>query len=191
MTPYPDLNEVLRQLVNSIQEILASNFVGAYLQGSFAVGDFDEHSDVDLTFVTETELTDEEVGRLQAMHGRIFNFPSRWAQHLEGSYFPRHILREQPQPDTQLWYLDNGSRALIQSDHCNTVVVRWVLRERGIALAGPPINTLLDPVPTAVLRQDIKETIINWGGEILTNPQRIQQPFLSRLYRSQLLPYAA
>jgi predicted nucleotidyltransferase len=46
-TPYPELNRVLKALVEGIQSILKDNFVGAYLQGSFAVGDFDIHSDVD------------------------------------------------------------------------------------------------------------------------------------------------
>ena len=177
MTPYRELNHVLDDLVSGIQELLRADFIGAYLQGSFAVGDFDEHSDVDYAIVTEAELTDDQVGRLQEMHGRIFDLPSRWAQHLEGSYFPRSVLRAPLQPGTQLWFLDNGSRALVQSDHCNTNVVRWVLYEKGIALAGPPLQTLLDPVPTAVLRQEIRETIINWGHEILDNPQRFNNRF--------------
>lgn len=57
-TPYPDLNTVLQDLVTSIQEILTDNLVGAYLQGSFAVGDFDIHSDVNFIVVTERDLDD-------------------------------------------------------------------------------------------------------------------------------------
>ena len=40
-TPYPELNEVLALLVTSTQKVLEDNFIGFYLQGSFAVGDFD------------------------------------------------------------------------------------------------------------------------------------------------------
>lgn len=46
-TPYPDLNEVLDDFVASVVTALGSDFVGAYLQGSFAIGDFDQNSDVD------------------------------------------------------------------------------------------------------------------------------------------------
>jgi len=46
-TPYPELNAVLRELVESMQAILGESFVAACLQGSFAVGEFDRHSDVD------------------------------------------------------------------------------------------------------------------------------------------------
>ncbi len=43
-TPYPELNAVLQELVQSVQAVLRDNFVAACLQGSFAVGDFDRHS---------------------------------------------------------------------------------------------------------------------------------------------------
>jgi predicted nucleotidyltransferase len=38
---------VLGELVSGARAVLGSNFAGAYLQGSFAVGDADEQSDVD------------------------------------------------------------------------------------------------------------------------------------------------
>lgn len=55
-TPYPELNQVLDELVSRIEQILGSSFVGAYLQGSFAVGDFDRHSDVDFIVVDNRGL---------------------------------------------------------------------------------------------------------------------------------------
>ena len=67
-TPYPELNSVLGVLVDSAHDILGTNFVGAYLQGSFAVGDFDLHSDVDFIIVIAEELSDNQVDALQVMH---------------------------------------------------------------------------------------------------------------------------
>jgi predicted nucleotidyltransferase len=146
-TPYPELNHVLRELVESVQHALSDNFVGAYLQGSFAVGDFDEHSDVDWIIAIREELAAGQVNRLQAMHGRLFRLESRWAQHLEGSYFPVSILRNPANSGVQLWYLDNGANTLIRSDHCNTLVVRSTVREHGVQLAGPGPVSLVDPIP--------------------------------------------
>lgn len=85
-TPYPELNSVLRDLVDSVQTVLSNNFVGAYLQGSFAVGDFDLHSDVDFIIVTEEELSQVEVQALQILHEHIYCIDIPWAQHLEGFY---------------------------------------------------------------------------------------------------------
>jgi hypothetical protein len=39
-TPYAELNGVLAHLLVGARAALKDNFVGAYLQGSFAVGDF-------------------------------------------------------------------------------------------------------------------------------------------------------
>ena len=81
-TPYPDLNLVLQDLTNNVQATLKDNFVGAYLQGSFAIGDFDRHSDVDFLIVIAEELTNQEV-EAQAMSEYVFRLDSAWAQHLE------------------------------------------------------------------------------------------------------------
>src|SRR5690242_4868396 len=134
-TPYPELNAVLHELVASVQVALADAFVGAYLQGSFAVGDFDADSDVDFVMAIRDELGDTQVSALQLVHRRIFGLPSEWARHLEGSYFPTAILRNPDERGKQLWYLDHGAQNLVRSDHCNTVVVRAVVREHGITLA--------------------------------------------------------
>lgn len=46
-TQFPELNELLQGWVGAISEILDDNFVGAYLVGSFALGDADIRSDCD------------------------------------------------------------------------------------------------------------------------------------------------
>ncbi len=179
-TPYPELNTVLSKLVASVQQVVGNNFVGAYLQGSFAVGDFDAHSDVDFIVVTEKELSAEQVQGLQEVHAQIYRLDSSWAQHLEGSYFPKEVLRYSDSTEKQLWYLDNGSRVLIQSNHCNTVIVRSVLREKGVILVGPAPSILVDPIPIETLRKAIMATIHDWGQVILADPEH----FNNRFYQS-------
>ncbi|MCK4900171.1 MAG: DUF4111 domain-containing protein, partial [Anaerolineales bacterium] len=76
-----------------------------------------------------------------------------------------------------LWYLDNGACSLIKSAHCNTIVVRWVVRENGVTLAGPPPLTLVDPIPVETLRWEIMKTITGWGQEILDDPDRFNNRF--------------
>jgi hypothetical protein len=147
---------------------LADTFVGAYLQGSFAVGDFDRHSHADFIIVVRDELSDHQVIALQSVHERIYGLGPEWAHHLEGSYFPAAILRDYRQRAKPLWYLDHGTRSLVRSDHCNTLVVRWVVREHGVALAGSTPATLVDPIRVDALRREIGETIRNWGKGILT-----------------------
>jgi len=164
-------------LVGSVQRVLGGNFVGAYLQGSLATGDFDEHSDVDYIIAIEQELSDAQVRELRIMHQRIFNCGEEWAKHLEGSYFPTAILRDYGQSGRNLWYLDNGHSVLERSSHCNKIVVRWIVRERGVVMSGPHPSTLIDPIPVHVLRRAILDSIIASGHEILTNAEQYYNRF--------------
>jgi predicted nucleotidyltransferase len=176
-TPYEELNKVLNELVSSIAGILRNTLIGVYLQGSFAVGGFDQHSDVDFIVAVEDELSPAEVDALQVMHDQIYDLESAWAKHLEGSYFPREVLRRSSDRGRDLWYLNHGARSLIRSDHCNTILVRWVVRERGIALTGPPPKTLIDPIPQKSLRADIFETMMREGRHILDEPDKCSNRF--------------
>lgn len=115
------------------------------------------------------------------MHDQNYQLESPWAQHLEGSYFPIDILRCSEQCTSPLLYLDNYSRELIWSTHDNTRVVRWVLRECGVTLAGPVPAALLDPLPVSELHAEVLETMREWAGEILAGKYPIDnrwaQPF--------------
>jgi hypothetical protein len=182
-TPYPDLNSVLRILISGVRTVLGDNFVGAWLQGSFAVGDFDRFSDVDFVIAMREELTEGEVQTLQDLHGQIHELDSEWAQHLEGSYFPSKVLRDYRHRGKPLWYLDHGSSSLIRSDHCNMILVRWIVRNQGITLAGPAGETVVDPIPIPHLREEIRSIIVEWGNEILADPDR----FRNRFYQGYLV----
>jgi predicted nucleotidyltransferase len=163
-TPYPELNDVLGELVTGVRAILGATFCGAYLQGSFAVGDADEHSDVDFVVVTNGEPTDAQVAALQEMHARIYALDVGWAQHLEGSYVPKEELRRVDPARAPYLYLDNGATELVRDNHCNTAVVRWSLREHGVVLAGPEPEALVDPVSTDDLRREVREAAGEWAA---------------------------
>jgi hypothetical protein len=161
-TPFDDLNRLLVELVAGAREVLGESFCGAYLQGSFAVGDADAHSDVDFIVCTEDEVTPERRAELQALHQRLYALPTSWAQHLEGSYVPRAALRR-PDPDRRpLLYLDNGATEFALDSHDNTAVVRWSLREHGVVLAGPDPRELVDPITADELRAEMHWALGLW-----------------------------
>jgi hypothetical protein len=137
-----------------VPTILAENFCGAYLQGSFALGDADRHSDVDFLVVSNDEVSDEQLNALQAMHERIYGLDAPWAQHLEGSYIPKRRLRRVDPARRSFLFLDNGASRLVWDNHCNSAAVRWILRERGIVLGGPEPKSLVEPVTAAELRRE-------------------------------------
>jgi hypothetical protein len=186
--PTPDfaLNTVLHELVTGAQAVLGDCFVAAYLQGSFAVGDWDADSDVDWVIAVQRDVSDADLTALQALHARLYRLPPQWAKHLEGSYFPIDLLRREDPARTPLLFLDNTSQELERSDHDNTLVVRWVVREHGIALAGPDAHELIDPVPPDDLRREVRATMREWANRIMAGTYRIDnrwtQPFVVLSY---------
>ena len=170
VTRFPDLDAVLNELVQASAIILGDNFCGAYLQGSFAVGDADEHSDVDFVIVTHDAVNEPAVRQLRGLHADFPHREGNWPQHLDGSYFPKEILRRPDPSCTPLLYVDNGSDILEWSDHDNTTVVRWVLREYGVTLAGPPARMLVEPIAAEVLKAEVRVTIRDWFESILAKP---------------------
>lgn len=151
-TRFPELNSVLAELAERAATILGTDFVGAYLQGSFAVGDADLNSDCDFLIPVHRQVTGDQEAALRAMHDEFPTRPGYWARRLEGSYPVLAELRTLAGMGRPWLYIDNGWREMQWSTHCNTEIVRWSLRECGITLAGPPPASLVDPVPASVLR---------------------------------------
>jgi predicted nucleotidyltransferase len=176
-----ELNAVLHEFVTGIQSLLGTNFIAAYLQGSFAVGDWDADSDVDFLVAIEHEISETDLPALQALHAKIFHAKTGWAKCLEGSYFPRDLLKHGDPTKTALLFLDNAHDQLIKSAHDNSLVVRWVVREHGITLAGPDADELIDPVSADDLRAEISVVMQDWAEEIFTGGwhmnNRWAQPF--------------
>lgn len=180
LTDHPELDKVLHELAKAYQNALGDNFVGFYIQGSLAVGDFDMTSDIDLAVIINRELTSEEQVTVQKVHTSFRNRDNRWVQHLEYSFFPlpkfiQHSSRYEngkinDSEDRKLWYFDNGARTMEKSDHDNTLVVRWEIREKGITVIGPDPKTLIDPITPDDLRREIKEFHAGWTPGFIANP---------------------
>jgi len=168
---YPEMASVLQRFVAGVQNALGLNFLGAYLVGSLATGDFDFDSDVDFLILTNAELSDAEVRSLQTTHVEIHALGCYPAEHLEGSYISKELLNRTDLVGIEpLWFVDNGSTSLERSIHDNRWHVRWILRERGITMIGPDPKTLLHPVPTGALRSEavaaIQELKSRFAAEI-------------------------
>lgn len=171
-TPFRELNDLLAELLAAAHSALGDTFCGAYLVGSFALGDADEHSDVDFLVVVEREPSPDEESALQRLHARLWDLPTPWAQHLEGSYVPREALRN-PEPARRFLFLDNGARELVRDPHCNSAFTRWSLRKRGVALAGPPPAELVAPVADGELRAEAAGRTVEyaaWAHELDAAP---------------------
>jgi Domain of unknown function (DUF4111)/Nucleotidyltransferase domain len=162
VTGFPDLDELLAELVQGQRRALGTSFVGTYLYGSFALGDADRWSDVDFLTVLEHDPDSVAQEALQELHTQLFARPVEWAQHLDGSYAPRPQLRRRT---ADAWlYVDNGSSTLVRDSHCNLALVRWTMREHGLVLAGPPPAELIDPVAPDELRAEARDAVLDYAA---------------------------
>ncbi len=187
MTQYPELDGVLQDHAKRLQEALGDFLVGVYLVGSLAIGDFDLTSDIDFIVVTTDELSESQVKQVQSVHDRTFGQDNHWVKHLEYSFFPRDILNDPSSPfsrdgrtqdeNRNLWHFCHGSSTLERSDHDNSVVVRWTLREKGVVVLGPEPTTLLNSVSANTLRTEVRNTLVGWGNELLKDSENYRNRF--------------
>jgi len=113
--------------------------------------------------ITQGEVNVAQRGQLQAIHEQIYALEVPWAQHLEGSYIAKVNLRRVDPARSPYLYLDNGASKLTFDNHDNTAVFRWLLRERGLILAGPDPKNLIEPVSPAQLRREIRAAMPEWA----------------------------
>lgn len=159
-TPFEELDELLVGFTGSVREILGGDFVGAYVQGSFALGAGDRHSDCDFTIVTAVLPSGPAEAALRRLHRQIFMRSGRWTKQLDGSYADAATLRTGDGVGVKWLYCSRGSRQLVWDDHCNTLGTRWILRNHGIVVDGPPITDLVDPLDPDAMRAGIRKTLI-------------------------------
>jgi hypothetical protein len=175
MTPYPDVNAVLRELLSSVQAILGDRFLGMYLNGSLALGDFTPHSsDIDFLVVTHEELPPTLFSALRAMHDRIAADDPRWGPELEGIYIPKHALRRYDPSNATYPHIERGDHLIVEHLDTAWVIQYHILREHGITLAGPPPHTLIDLITPDELRQAQADLVRDWWAPMVNDPFRLR-----------------
>lgn len=174
-TPYPDINAVLYELLAGVQAILGDRFVGLYLHGSLAGGDFTpRRSDIDFLVATAVELPEERVLALRALHAHLAAGASPWAAELEGSYIPLPALRRYDPACARHPHVERGGSLNVEQHDSDWVIQRHILREKGICVAGPPPSTLIDPISPAELRQATLGLFRGWWVPMLRDPRRLR-----------------
>jgi hypothetical protein len=159
ITPFPELDTVLLELTAAAREVLGGTWVGCYLQGSFALGAGDAQSDADLVVVTTVPPSGPAEAGLRRLHAALPDRPGPWHRDVEGSYADAGSLRIATGLGVPWLFFDRGHREMQWDEHCNTLHTRWILREHGIALDGPPARELVDEVPAAALRAAALEAL--------------------------------
>jgi len=185
-TTHESVNAFVAELHRRMAALLGDALVGVYLDGSLALGDFDEHSDIDFVAVTRRRISQQTFLRLYAMHRELALLDSPWALQHEGSYLTLRELRRYDPARASHPNIERGAgEALKWATHDATWNVhRHILRTRGIVVAGPPPAELVEPIDFDELRTHMRRCMRDWPGVIVRYPnQRIE----SRGYQSYIV----
>ncbi len=193
-TIYPEVIDILNDVLRHTTSILERNFLGMYLYGSLAAGGFDTFSDIDYIVVTRTKVRDKEFIGLQDMHTKISTMKFWCSDQLEGSYIPLAALKRFDPVHALYVHIDRGRGEKLQRMHIDDekisrswwggwVLLRAGLLKSGITLSGPEPARFIEPVSPAEIQKSAILILNGWGLGILNDPTRIS----SRGYQSYIV----
>ena len=174
-TPFPEINAILSELLMNVQIILGNSFIGLYLHGSLANGDFNpQTSDIDFLVVTDGSLAIETFSKLKRMHAILFASRIAWSQKLEGAYIPKNDLRRHDPAHAPIPWLGMDGHFAMETLGSDWIIQRWILREKGLVIIGPPLVDLIDPVYPDDLREAVRLSLREWWSPPFPSSQRFE-----------------
>ena len=165
---------LLEVLTAGIRQTLGLKLVGLYLWGSYVVGDFDPRiSDVDLVAALATDIDEEEFAALKAMHDALAQRFPPWAGRIEVAYATVATL-DRPAEGGEIVRISPGEPLNRRRSDERWVVDWYVVRERGLALVGPPPAQLLAPISRRQFVESVRANVASWDdlAERATGRQR-------------------
>lgn len=174
-TAYPEIDEVLAALLSGSRAVLGDELFGMYLFGSLTSGDFDpETSDIDFVVVSKGDpgaLQPE----LDALNRRLQASGSPWAAKLEGSFLPLHVFEDFNPATTMFPTVGMGGWFGLDHKGIERALQRFMLREHGIALAGPAPGSFIAPVGAEALKAETLDVLHGWWQAQRDDPLRLRR----------------
>jgi predicted nucleotidyltransferase len=178
VSPYPDVNLIVRSVYSRTQAILATKLVGLYLTGSLVHGDFDEGvSDIDLTAVLQSDLTPDEFASIQQMHDDLAGQFPEWDDRIEVCYVPVAALRNAKSDQRMIANISPG-----EPFHWTPLRPEWLvnwydLREQGQVVFGVEPSRLIEPISRQEFVRCLAQHASSWNEWIEDMTRRQQQAY--------------
>jgi len=167
ITLYPKIDIVLKDISQSIINLLKDKLVGIYLFGSLSYGDFDPgRSDIDLLTLVNTQLNKQEIDKCLKLHLEIEEEYSQWLHRIENSFTPVSMLNNIQPPNDPRPYYNDGE--IWQAQYGNEWIINlYLLDKHGITLFGKDIHKLIKNVDiTDVQKACIKDLYKEWEPKL-------------------------
>ena len=142
-----DVGVILDQLTDGLCSALGGNLLGVYLYGSLITGDFVAAiSDLDLVVVLREQLDDAAFEALHQLHQNVIGDWPEWYDRLELAYISQRGLRRFRSETSTIGIISPGEPFHLIQAGSDWLISWYALREDGVALMGPPIESLVDPI---------------------------------------------
>ncbi|HSA84295.1 MAG TPA: aminoglycoside adenylyltransferase domain-containing protein [Patescibacteria group bacterium] len=154
----PQINDLLKDLLFRMQEILGDKLLGLYLYGSLVWGDFDKDiSDLDMLAVLESDLTDSEFAALKRMHDEFAKEYKEWDNRIEVQYLAKEALKTFKTQESPMTAISPG-----EPFHKITVNKDWLMnwycvQEYGVILFGSDPKPFIDHCTKEEFIQGVKK----------------------------------
>jgi hypothetical protein len=161
-TPYPEVNELLDEILANIQANLGNKLIGLYAFGSLVTGDFNlARSDVDLAAVLSDDLNEREFASLEGMHAKLARDNPVWNDRIEVGYIAAKNVR-QFDPTCTIAITSPGEPFHFRTAHYGWLLHLDQLRKQGLVLYGPPPQSLIGPISHDELVRVMREGMKLW-----------------------------
>lgn len=157
------VGKLLARLVGGQEKALGDDLVGSYLYGSVVTGEFDSRvSDIDTVAVVRANLTDAQLASLERLHRQIVEEMPPWEDRVEVVYLSARALSTFRSGSSAAARISPG-----EPFHAITVDRRWLidwyqLRECGVALHGPPPDSLVPVITRDEYREAVRHHMLGW-----------------------------
>ncbi len=177
-TPYADVNAMLDLVLLRIQAVLGTKLVGLYLYGSLVTGDFDpDRSDLDLLAAISSELDQNELAALGAMHQDVARNEKRWDNRLEVAYLSTHALRTFKSETSPIAIISPGEPFHLKTADRDWLINWYYVREQGLAQFGPSPKLVIPPISSEEVLQWVKDHLKSWRETITRSRHRNSQVY--------------
>ena len=130
--------------------------------------------------MTRDGATETNFAALKEMHARLRGGPLAWSLKLEGGYLPKKYLRRHDPAHAPVPWLGVDGHFALERLGSDWIIQRWILREKGLPVFGPPLKEMIDPVSVEELRGAVRSSLLEWWSPPFPSPDR----FLSSEYQA-------
>jgi Domain of unknown function (DUF4111)/Nucleotidyltransferase domain len=163
----PAVGSLLGSIREQITAVAGPSLVGLYVFGSLASGDFDaDVSDVDLLAVLHEGPDRRLAQRLEGMHADLARANPAWDDRIEVVYISAQGLAGCRTDTTTIAVISSGEPFHVIEAGPDWVLNWYPAREDGVRLLGPPIGSLIPPIPIAEYLVQVRRSLVRFTGRI-------------------------